>query len=246
MKHLGARSSGKDVVSQEQIGTGAIPLASLATSGASTNYVITYSGGVVTWAAAPGGGITDAPSDGKYYLRRNGGWENYWSARQALIAPYTFTNEVANWSNFTVFVRLPGHLLLATVEKWNFKIAAKLPSGSGSIFVGAIKILETALGSTAVLASTTVTIGGSATPTLSATTTLTAYPVDDVALPLRLDRDYWVAMYFTSGSNPTLGQGTIGGTAQGNFASANQTGTSTIPVAGTTTITGAYDFRSVP
>lgn len=229
-----------------------IPLSWISTSGATAGYVIKYVGGVVTWApdndsGGGGGGISDAPADGKFYLRRNNAWANQGHGRFSLMLPHIFTSTVANWSNYTVFVKLEGLRLLVCPDVWNFKLAASLPS-AGSLFVGAIKVLETASGSTTVLSSTTVTIGGSATPTLSATTTISAYTVDDVALTLRNDRDYWVAIYFTSSSNPTLAQlaSTSVGMATGNFQIGNQTGVTTIPVSAVSTITGLYDFRTVP
>lgn len=229
-----------------------VPLSWLSTTGATAGYVVKYVGGVVTWApdndsGGGGGGISDAPADGKEYLRRNNAWVKQGHARFALLPPHIFTSTVANWSNYTIFVKLTGLQLLLCPDVWNFKLAASLVS-SGSLYIGAITVLETASGSTSVLSSTAVTIGGSASPTLSATTTIGAFTVDDIALPLRTDRDYWVAVYFTAASNPTLAQLTGAPTnmASGNFHLGNQTGVATIPVTATNTITGLYDFRSVP
>lgn len=229
-----------------------IPLSWISTSGATAGYVIKYLGGVITWApdndsGGGGGGISDAPADGKYYERRNNAWESRGQVRPAISLPHIFTSTVANWSNYTIFIKLSGLQLLMYPDVWNFKLAAALPS-AGSLFIGAIKVLETNLGSTTVLSSTTVTIGGSPTPTLSATTTVSPFQVDNIALPLRNDRDYWVAMYFTSSSNPSLGQVTNAsyGSVTSNYAVGNQTGVTTIPVAANNNITGLYDFRAVP
>lgn len=162
----------------------------------------------------------------------------------SLIIPYALPTTSAGYANYTVWALLPYVQILQYATSWTFKL--RLQVASGNIAIGAIKILTTAANSTAVIASTTVTIGGSATPTITPPGAgMHDYQVDPIALTLEPNKSYYAVVYFTSASNPTLGQGNST-SSFGLFQVGNQTGLTTVPTVSAITMYGFYEFRKSP
>ena len=178
--------------------------------GASVGQVLKWNGtqwapGVdATGGGSGGGGIPEAPMDGYSYIRQDEEWVRFVPS-QRITLPISMDSLSANYAGYTVFTKLPEELFFSYPPKWRF--ALRLQNGS-NIYIGAIHILRTVAGSLNVVDSFAVTIGGSASPTVTPPDAgIHDYFTDDITLQLLPGFDYYIAVYFTSASDPTVGSG---------------------------------------
>lgn len=197
--------------------------------------------------------LTDAPEDGQTYGRKDGEWVPVTGGGggggnvTALAVPYVFGTTSNNYSNYTIFTVLRSAQLLQYPAKWTFKL--RLQVASGNINVGAIRVLTTLTNSTAVIASTNITIGGSTTPVLTPPVAgaLNDYQLDTINLQLEAGKDYYCVVYFSSTSNPNVAALTqVGLAVTSQYLTGNQSGVTTVPVIPAGTVYAMYDFRMVP
>jgi hypothetical protein len=173
-----------------------------------------------------GGGV-----DGQLVRRQSGDaiWSNEstktWASGTAVARIFDLNASSAAWRNITIFYKLEGLPLLATPSSF----ALRLKFAAGSPEIGAMKILRTLQGSTSVLDSTTVTIGGVSNPTL---TTPTNVVTDSIAVALDREHDYSFAIYFSdvaANTSVSVGRRSGAGTNLAVFQTGNQTGVTTLP-----------------
>lgn len=126
----------------------------------------------------------------------------------------------AGWANFTLTNRMSGLNLIHAPNGWC--ISFQVNAGSVSATIGAAVVRRTLSGSLTVIDSTVITWGGSATPTLA----VGVNKSDRIALQLDPAHDYYIQVYMTSATNPTLIAGgfpTVLPLVFSAFASGNQT-----------------------
>ena len=136
----------------------------------------------------------------------------------------TYTGANTGWTSYSAIARIPGSILLAYPASWRVRFAFL----GGSPVIGAINVKRTLPYSTAVIDTTAITIGGSATPTL---TTPNIVNSDIVNLQLDVNHDYYITMFFTSaGANASVSSGNGGAiTFIAGYYSDDATGLTTIP-----------------
>ena len=139
----------------------------------------------------------------------------------AIVPANIFTSTTGSWAGFSIFAEAHGYVF------FSFPASCKILFyvASGSMTADNIKILKTALNSSTVISSTTVTVGGSSTPTLSAGFTFS----DAITITLDSTHDYWVAAHFSSSTAQVGGNATISQDMVGGYISGDHTGDSTIP-----------------
>jgi hypothetical protein len=147
----------------------------------------------------------------------------------AIHPPNNQSAASAGWQNFTIFSKFQGPTLLCLPTSW--KVLMKFTAGSPVI--GAMKILRTNTGSTSVLDSTNVQIGGNSAPTLSSPTLVTT---DAIALPLDRTHDYYFAIFLANNvANASVSVASNGSVnIASGYAAGDQSGVSTIPGLSTT------------
>lgn len=147
-----------------------------------------------------GGGIPEAPVDNKTYGRKNAGWSEITSGTSSsafnLYITGTRTGADNNYRGYTVFALLSSGMLLNKSTKWKFSLWVQ---ATAAFNIGPIKLLKTAIGSTAVISSSDVTIGGSLTPLITPpSSSMFRVDVDTITTPLDGATDIWIAVYFPS------------------------------------------------
>lgn len=116
----------------------------------------------------------------------------------------TFTGTNTGWNSYSAIARIPGSTLYSYPAAWRVRLAFL----GGSPVIGAINVKRTLPYSTSVIDTTTITIAGSATPTL---TTPTIVNTDIVNLQLDASHEYYINIYFTSaGANSSVSSGNGG------------------------------------
>lgn len=142
----------------------------------------------------------------------------------------------SGWNNFTITIAFRGRHLLQIPASWKFDF--NVQAASASFIFDNIKLRRTVHGSTTFIDSTTLTFGGSPTPTLAAGRTLS----DAIAVALDQQHDYYILMHVTSGTSAgaTVIQGTDAvSELRGAFTSGDVTGNAAVPTGPGTTIYGA-------
>ena len=185
-----------------------------------------------------GGGIPEAPVDGKTYGRKNANWTEITSgAPSTAFNLYITGNMISmdnNYRGYTVFARLSSGALLNKSTKWKFSMWLQ---AAAAFNIGPIKLLKTLPGSTAVVSSSDVTIGGSTTPLVTPPSS-SSFRIDTYTITTALDgaNDVWIAVYFPSTNAVTNNVGIIESTStvKGFYVSGNFTGNTTIPGSATT------------
>lgn len=129
-----------------------------------------------------------------------------------------------NFQNFSIMATIRGESLSFFPASWFIRMRFT----SGSPVIGGMKILKTLSYDTAVISSTTVTIGSVSNPTLSSPTLV---DTDTISLQLDSTHDYYFVMYFTNtGANASVVVVANGpGNIPSGFVTGDQTGVSTIP-----------------
>lgn len=97
------------------------------------------------------------------------------------------------FANFSLIIALPAAALLCQPSSWKFSIV--LQAGA-SYVVGAGVVYACAKNTGTIASVTTITWGSSPTPTLTAGEQFS----DSIALPLDTSHDYFIVVYFASGS----------------------------------------------
>lgn len=154
-----------------------IPLSWISTSGATAGYVIKYQGGVVTWApdedsGSGGGGISEAPVNGKPYARKDADWEEVVIADVIPVAiPVACSDETTALTSGTAkcVFRMPHALALTGVR-------ASLTTAQAS---GSVLTVDINKNGTSIL-STKLTIDNTEK---TSTTAATAAVISDASLP---------------------------------------------------------------
>jgi hypothetical protein len=145
----------------------------------------------------------------------------------ACIAPAnTLTGSNSGWQNYSALSCVSGSALFAFPSSWRMSMLFL----AGSPVLGAIVVKRTLLQNTTVIDTTVVTIGGSATPTL---TTPSYVLTDPINLQLDSSHDYWVIVFFTSaGANASVTATTGNSALKGGYYNNDATVLSTIPSIG--------------
>lgn len=133
------------------------------------------------------------------------------------------------FANFSIIIAMPAGALMCMPANWKFSII--LESGA-SYVVGAGVVYACAKNTGTISSVTTITWGSSPTPTLTTGEQFS----DPIALPLDTNHDYFIVIYFASGSGnvgtatstfgqPWLAMTTTAGTAPDyyGYKSGNQT-----------------------
>lgn len=195
-----------------------------------------YWRGDKSWQTLPSPGIGEAPNDGQQYARQSLGWAvvaggGGGSVGENIILTANRIGSSSSYRGYTVFGYIPAGRIANKASKIKFSMWVNSP---GNFVIGALKILTTALGSTTVTSSTTVTVGGSATPTIVNPSPGTFFRIttDDITKTIDATQDYWLAVYFDSGSANNMNVGTMDSTSdlKTGFLLGNHTGVSTIPI----------------
>ena len=109
--------------------------------------------------------------------------------------PITMTNAQTStntgWQDYSVIAKIGGAALWGSPTSWK----VRMQFTAGSPVIGGMVILRTAAGSTTVIDSTTVTVGGNTAPTLSSPGVVVT---DAISLALDTSHDYYFVLYFTT------------------------------------------------
>lgn len=143
--------------------------------------------------------------------------------------------QAGGWQSYSFFVKIPGRLILNMVSSWKVRFYAAPDSGNDSL-IASMRVFKTAIDSLTVLTTTSYTVGGSATPTLTHDT----YTLSDaIAIALDNSHDYWVMIRLDPASAQTVVFGWSGAAVSagsstvapilGGYIIGDQTGIATIP-----------------
>jgi hypothetical protein len=134
----------------------------------------------------------------------------------------TLAGSNANWQNYSQWIRFSGMGMLQFPASW----VVKMQFRAGSPVIGSMCIKRTLAGSTAVIDTTSVTIGGVTNPTLVSPGIVTT---DPISIALDDAHDYYFMVYFANVSaNASVSAGS-GGNFSAASATGDQTGVTTIP-----------------
>lgn len=101
------------------------------------------------------------------------------------------TGSNAGWQNYTIMAKIAGAALWGSPSQWYVRMSFT----AGAAVIGGMAVLRTAAGSSTIIDSTAVTIGGNAAPTLSGPGTVTT---DTISLALDTAHDYYFAIFLAN------------------------------------------------
>ena len=147
----------------------------------------------------------------------------------AIHAGQTFSSPInTGQQNYSFLTCIPGSILQGYPATWKVSMMFL----GGSPVIGGIVVKRTLPYSLSVVDTTTITIGGSSTPTL---TTPGYVLTDAVSLQLDATHDYWIVIFFANvGANGSVVIPYGGTILRGGYASGDSTGVSTISYTGST------------
>lgn len=154
-------------------------------------------------------------------------------------------SQASGWASYSFFVKIPGRSIFNMTSSWKMRFYAD-PTGGNDSLIASIRVFTTPIDSLTVSTTTTVTVGGSATPTLIHDT----YTLSDaIAITLDNSHDFWCMIRLDPASTQTNVTGWSGSNVsnngatwaalQGGYIIGDQTGIATIP--GLTNSIGLHD-----
>jgi hypothetical protein len=115
----------------------------------------------------------------------------------------------SGWQNLTLYCVMPGaSIMFPGATSFQVVLAActnNATTATGPVTFGQITMLKTLANNASVISATPVTIGGTATPTITVAAASTEqqpflFTTDAINVTVDNQHDYWLAMFFTSAS----------------------------------------------
>jgi len=217
-------------------------------------YVLSSTGSQIKWVAAGGSGVTSlnsltgvlsitagsnitvTPSGSSIEISATGGsgsavGTNVWDNR------YPPNTNTSGFKNFSIAWLLPASFLKNTCN--SFRFGFSFCDGTASVSIGQMLVVQCTAGTTTVISTTAVTIGGNASPTLTGTNSFQQF-TDTIALAVSNSYDYYFMLYFNNSGTVNMPDSATASSADTEAmayasvdASGNQltTWATTIPVA---------------
>jgi hypothetical protein len=113
------------------------------------------------------------------------------SSGTPVCLPNAQTGTNSGWQNSSIIAKIAGAGLWGSPSRW----VVRMGFTAGAAVIGGMAVLRTAAGSSTVIDSTAVTIGGNAAPTLTGPGTVTTDAID---LALDTAYDYYFAVFLAN------------------------------------------------
>jgi uncharacterized protein (DUF2345 family) len=170
-------------------GSGTVTFASTATNGVESLNSLTG-----TLSITAGSNITVTPSGSSIEISATGGsgsavGTNVWDNR------YPPNTNTPAFKNFSLAWLLPASFLKNACNSWRFGFS--FCDGTASVSIGQMQVVQCTAGTTSVISTTAVTIGGSSTPTLTGTNSFQQF-TDTISLAVSNAYDYYFMLYFNN------------------------------------------------